>query len=68
MYKISFIDKYHNEYLGSFDNFTTDGRYNLNTIINVAKTEAKLSFNKDIIGFNLRKYRFSNPIIKTIIF
>ena len=69
MYKVSFLDTNGEEFLGTLEHFSTDGRYSFATIKEVAREEARRSLKRDkIIGFNLRRGRFSNPIIATVYF
>lgn len=69
MYKVSFIDNNGDEFMGTIEHYSTDGRYNLNTITEEAREEARKHLKCDsIAGFNLRRHRFSNPIIATVLF
>ena len=69
MYKISFLDKNGEEFIGSTENFSTDGRYNYETIDGVARDEARRNLKRDqITGYIVRRGRFSNPIIRKVVF
>lgn len=67
MYKISFLDHLGYEFLGTTRHFTTDGRYNFNTINDIARdTKSKLLHNHEIHGYVIRKNSFNSEIIKTV--
>lgn len=67
MFKISFTDKYGNDFLGTTNHFTTDGRYSFDTIDAIARdTASKLLDNKYIYGYIIRRGSFNNRIIKTV--
>lgn len=69
MHKISFLDKNGEEFMGTFEHFTTDGRYNFDTIDAIARDEASKSLKRDqIMGYVIRRGRFINPIIKKVVF
>ena len=66
MYKISFTDKNSEEFFGTIEHFTTDGRYNFNSILDIAMREKNRSLKSNLIkGFNVRKYSFNGPVIKS---
>ena len=69
MFKISFLDKNGEEFLGTEEHFTADGRYNYETIDGVARDERRRSLKRDeITGYVVRRGRFSNPIIREVTF
>ena len=69
MYKISFLDRNGEEFLGTTEHFSTDGRYSYETIDEVARDEARRSLKRDqISGYVIRRGRFSNPIIREVTF
>lgn len=69
MYKISFLDRNGEEFMGTFEHFSTDGRYSFETIDEVARDEARRSFKRDqITGYVIRRGRFINPVIKKVSF
>ena len=64
-YKISFTENGH-EFLGTTEHFTTDGRYNLDTVHEVALDVKSKLLNRDSInGYNVRRNSFNSPIIAT---
>ena len=68
-YHISFINKNGEEFMGTIRHFVTDGRYNFETIHDIAEnTKNKLYDNGDIYGYVVRKYSFNNNIIKKVQF
>lgn len=68
-YLISFIDKNNNEFLGTTEHFKTDGRYNLETVLQVAVETWRKSWKREYItGYNIRKNSFNSNIIKTVKF
>ena len=68
-YKISFIDNKDNEFMGTTEHFTTDGRYNLDTVLQVAIEAWRHSFkHNDITGYNIRKNSFNSAVIRTVKF
>ena len=68
-YKVSFIDKMGNEYMGTTEHFTTDGRYSLDTVYSVAlDTVQKKLYKHDIAGYVVRKNSFNSKVIATVIF
>ncbi len=67
MYKISFLDNKGLEFTGTTRHFTTDGRYNFNTINDIARdTKSKLLNSHEIYGYAIRKNSFNSEIIKTV--
>jgi len=69
LYKISFTDQNGEEFLGTTEHFVTDGRYSVNTIIEVARDIASKSLKKDYIkGFNIRRNSFNAPVISNFKF
>ena len=69
MYKISFLDRNGEEFLGTIEHFYTDGRYSFATIDEVAREERRRSLQRDnITGYVIRRGRFINPIIRKVIF
>lgn len=69
MYKVSFLDRNGEEFLGTIEHFQTDGRYSYATIDEVARDEARRSLRRDeITGYVIRRGRFINPIIRKVIF
>jgi hypothetical protein len=68
-YKISFIDNNGEEFMGTTECFTTDGRYNLTTVHAIATdTMLKAYKRENISGYNVRLNSFNNPIVKTVLF
>lgn len=69
MYKVSFLDRNGEEFLGTIEHFSTDGRYSFQTIDEVAREERRRSLKRDqITGYVIRRGRFINPIIRKVIF
>ena len=69
MYKISFLDRNGEEFLGTIEHFVTDGRYSFETIDEVARDERRRSLRRDdITGYVIRRGRFSSPITRKVIF
>jgi hypothetical protein len=69
MYKVSFLDRNGEEFMGTTEHFSTDGRYNYESIDEVARDEARRSLKRDqITGYVIRRGRFSNPVIRKVIF
>lgn len=69
MYKISFLDRNGEEFLGTLEHFTADGRYSFDTIDTIARREASRSLKRDsITGYVIRRGRFINPVIKEVRF
>lgn len=65
-YLVSFTDKNNDEFMGTTEHFSTDGRYSLDTVLEIARRAAAGSLMHDnIVGFNLRKDRFKNPVIRS---
>lgn len=69
MYKVSFLDKNGEEFLGTIEHFAADGRWSFATLDGVARDEASRSLKRDqITGYIVRRGRFSNPVIRKVIF
>ena len=67
-YKVSFLDNKGYEFMGTTRHFTTDGRYSLDTVHDIARdTKNKLMHNNDIHGYVVRLNSFNSDIIKTVI-
>ena len=67
MYKVSFTDINNQDFLGTANHFTTDGRYSLNTVDQIAhKTASKLLDRNKITGYVIRRGRFISPIIASV--
>lgn len=68
-YKISFLDKNGNEFLGTTEHFVTDGRYNFDTIYDIAVQTKNMSLKSDsITGYVIRKNSFLGNVIKKVEF
>lgn len=66
-YKISFIDLDGREFMGTMEHFTTDGRYSLQTVDEVARDTARKSLKREqIMGYNVRKNSFNSAIVATV--
>lgn len=67
MYKISFLDENGEEFMGTLEHFTTDGRYSFETIDDIARdTARKLLKRDDIKGYVIRRNSFNSPVIKKV--
>lgn len=63
-YKVSFIDRNSCEFMGTTEHFTTDGRYNLETVKQIAAdTRLKSLKRYQIHGYVVRLNSFNSPVI-----
>lgn len=63
-YKVSFIDKDGNDFIGTTEHFVTDGRYSADTVWQVAYNVKQKSLKRDYItGYIVRRGSFNNPVI-----
>lgn len=68
-YKVSFLDNNGNEFLGTTEHFVTDGRYNFDTIHDIAVQTKNMSLKSDsITGYVIRKNSFLGNVIKKVEF